>query len=111
MRILARTRLLPLVGDVLVRDHIVVGVGQPVRTGRLQVDVDVRDGRLVVLMGLEPRVELVAGRGEVRDADDLARRTRRVVALAPVDRGAMTFQQRSRSSGYQVVSGLLRAWR
>src|SRR5262249_51925699 len=93
LRVLARVRLLPVVGHVLVHDHVIVRVGQAVRARSLQVDGRVRNGRLVVLVGLEARVELVAGGGEVGDADDLARRARGVVALAPVDHGPVTLER------------------
>src|SRR5262249_1487467 len=86
-------RLLPVVGDVLVHDDVVAGVGYAVSAGRLEVHGDVGHGRLVVLMRLELRVELVPRGREVGDADDLARLAGGVVALAPVDRGAVPFEQ------------------
>ncbi|GAB3843606.1 hypothetical protein GCM10027610_056590 [Dactylosporangium cerinum] len=87
--ILGGVRVLPVVGHVLVEDDVVGRVRLPVRAGALQVHRDIRDGRLVVLVRLEPRVELVARRREVGDADDLADRSRWIVVLAEVDRGAV----------------------
>src|SRR5262249_55233978 len=74
----------PVVGDVGVQDDVVIGVRDAVRAGALQVDGRVRDRRLVVLVRLLARVELVAGGGEVGDADDLPRGAGRGVVLAPV---------------------------
>src|SRR5262249_18989148 len=93
LRVLVRVRLLPVVGYVLVHDHVIVGVGRAVRARNLQIDGRVGNGGLVVLMRLEARVELVAGGGEVGDADDLARRARGIVALAPVDHGPVTLER------------------
>src|SRR5262249_54045422 len=76
---------------------VVAGVRQVVRAEALQAYLDVRDGRLVVLVRGEARVELVAGGREIRDADDLLSGGpgRRVVVLvlAPVDGGAVALGQ------------------
>jgi hypothetical protein len=90
--ILVRVGLLPVVGDVLVHDDVVVGVRESVRPGLLQQHSHVRDRGFVVLVRLEARVELVAGRSHVGDAHDLAGRPG-VVPLPPVDRRSVPFQQ------------------
>src|SRR5262249_59735321 len=38
LRVLARVRLLPVVGHVLVHDHVIVGVGHAVRARNLQIN-------------------------------------------------------------------------
>src|SRR5262249_60817374 len=52
LRVLACVRLLPVVGHVLVHDHVIVGVGLAVRARSLQIDGYVGNGRLVVLVRL-----------------------------------------------------------